>query len=137
IGRPRVCRFVHTYHVHIFHSYYGRLKTAAFLQIERALARLATDRIVVVSEQQRREIHEVFHVGREKQFVVIPLGIDTGAYANWRERRPLMRRELGAGDSEVLEGIEGRLTEVKNHMMFLSAAQCYLKTMAARNNHPV
>lgn len=137
IGRPRVCRFVHTYHGHIFHSYYGRLKTWAFIQIERALARLATDRIVAVSEQQKREIHEVFHVGREEQFVVIPLGIDTGAYASWRERRPLMRRELGAGNSDVLVGIVGRLTEIKNHIMFLSAAECYLETMAARNKHRV
>jgi len=137
IGRPRVCRFVHTYHGHIFHSYYGRLKTWAFLQIERALARLATDRIVVVSEQQKREIHEVFHVGREEQFVVIPLGIDMAAYAKWRERRPLMRRELGAGDSDVLVGIVGRLTEIKNHQMFLSAAECYLETMGPQNKDRV
>src|SRR6476659_8265526 len=55
VGRPRQCRFVHTYHGHIFHGYYSRLKTKFFLAIERALARLITDRIVVVSEQQRRE----------------------------------------------------------------------------------
>ncbi|MEP6912685.1 MAG: glycosyltransferase [bacterium] len=137
IGRPRACRFVHTYHGHIFHSYYGRSKTWVFLQIERALARLITDRIVVVSEQQKREIHEVFKVGREKQFVVIPLGIDTEAYANWPERRPLMRAELGAGDSDVLVGIVGRLTEIKNHRMFLSAAQCYVETMGPGNKHRV
>src|SRR5918911_2698769 len=62
-GRPRACRFVHTYHGHIFHSYYGRLKTRIFLGIERALARLATTRIVVISAQQYREIHEEFKVG--------------------------------------------------------------------------
>jgi glycosyltransferase involved in cell wall biosynthesis len=137
IGRPRVCRFVHTYHGHIFHSYYGRFKTRVFLQIERALARLITDRIIVVSEQQRREINEVFHVGRAEQFVVIPLGIDTGVYANWRERRALMRAELGAAESDVLVGIVGRLTEIKNHSMFLSAAECYRETMGAANRHRV
>src|SRR5215213_11145235 len=46
---------VHTFHGHTFHSYFGRAKTALFLQIERALARL-TDRIVAVGEDQRREI---------------------------------------------------------------------------------
>ena len=35
IGRPRACRFVHTYHGHIFHSYYGPLKTRVFLLIEK------------------------------------------------------------------------------------------------------
>src|SRR6476646_2919392 len=53
IGQPRACRFVHTYHGHIFHSYYGPLKTRLFLTIEKLLARFATDRIVVISEQQR------------------------------------------------------------------------------------
>jgi len=137
IGRPRMCRFVHTYHGHIFHSYYGRLKTKVFLQIERALARLITDRIIVLSEQQRREINEKFHVGRAEQFVVIPLGIDTSVYADWRERRELMRQELGAADADILIGIVGRLTEIKNHMMFLSAAGCYRDTMGAANQRRV
>src|ERR671929_1691573 len=73
VGRPRRCRFVHTYHGHVFHSYYGRWKTRLFLTVERALARLATDRIVVISPQQFDEIHGRFGVGRAHQFVVIPL----------------------------------------------------------------
>src|SRR6266853_3748433 len=72
----RSCRFVHTYHGHVFHSYYGKFKTRVFLAIEQLLARFATDRIIVISEEQRREINEVFHVGRREQFAVIPLGID-------------------------------------------------------------
>ena len=79
VGKPRRCSFVHTYHGHVFHSYYGKLKTRLFLAIERFLARFATDRIVVISEQQRREINEVFRVGRREQFAVIPLGIDMSA----------------------------------------------------------
>jgi hypothetical protein len=43
LGRPRACRFVHTYHGHIFHSYYGRWKTRLFLLVEQALARLDDD----------------------------------------------------------------------------------------------
>jgi glycosyltransferase involved in cell wall biosynthesis len=122
IGKPRACRFVHTYHGHVFHSYYGRVKTRLFLGIERLLARLATDRIVVVSQQQLREINEQFGVGRRQQFAVIPLGIDTGAFANWEERRPRLRTELEVSESELLVGIVGRLTEVKNHALFLRAA---------------
>jgi glycosyltransferase involved in cell wall biosynthesis len=125
IGRPRRCRFVHTYHGHIFHSYYGKLKTRIFLLIEKTLARLATDRIVVISPQQYREIHEEFGVGRARQFVVIPLGLDTNVFADWQPRRHLLRDELGAGESDVLVGIVGRLTEVKNHALFLQAAARY------------
>lgn len=122
LGKPRPCRFVHTYHGHVFHSYYGAVKTRLFLAIERSLARLVTNRIVVVSEQQRQEINEVFRVGRREQFVVIPLGIEIGSYRNWLERRPRLRAELGANDDDVLIGIVGRLTKIKNHRLFLQAA---------------
>ena len=130
---PRAdCRFVHTYHGHIFHGYYGSLKTRLFLMIERLLARLATDCIVVVSEQQLIEINKVFGVGRKEQFRVIPLGIETEQYARWREHGRTLRGELNASDSEILVGIVGRLTEIKNHRLFLEAAAKY-KTIAGDN----
>jgi glycosyltransferase involved in cell wall biosynthesis len=87
--------------------------------IEKALARLITDRIIVLSEQQRREINEEFGVGRAKQFSVIPLGLDTDEFADWRERGGSFRDELGVSRNAVLVGIVGRLTEIKNHELFL------------------
>src|SRR5207253_4796135 len=125
----RRCRFVHTYHGHVFHSYYGKFKTRLFLAIERFLARFATDRIVVISEQQRREINEVFRVGRREQFAVIPLGIDLSAYASWQDRRPRWRAELKLKDDDLLIGIVGRVTEIKNHRLFLKAAALLKKTI--------
>ena len=119
IGRPRPCKFVHTYHGHVFHSYYGRLRTGVFLAIERLLARLVTDRIVVVSEQQRAEINETFRVGRRDFTRVVRLGLDLGIFADHESRRAKFRNELGVDDQTVLVGIVGRLTEIKNHEMFL------------------
>ena len=127
IGEARRCRFIHTYHGHIFHSYYGRLKTRIFLTIEKILARLVTDRIVVISAQQYREIHEQFKVGRAAQFAVIPLGLDLDVFADWPQRRAGLRKELAAADADVLVGIVGRLTEIKNHALFLRAAALYKK----------
>jgi glycosyltransferase involved in cell wall biosynthesis len=129
-GRPRPCRFVHTYHGHIFHSYYGRWKTRLFLAVEQALARV-TDRIVVISPQQLDEINRRFRVGRSEQFRVIPLGLDTRAYDDWAARRSTLRREWGAEDGDVLVGIVGRMTEVKNHHLFLDAAALFKKGRAA------
>ena len=130
IGRPRPVRFVHTYHGHIFHSYYGALKTRLFLLIEKVLALIATDRIVVISPQQYHEIHEIFGVGRARQFAVIPLGLDLEAFNDWQTRRRVLREELGAGEQDVLVGIVGRLTEIKNHKLFLQAAAHYKKEEA-------
>lgn len=121
LARPRQCRFVHTYHGHIFHSYYGPLKTRLFLLIEKTLARLVTDRIVVISKQQRQEIHEKFGVGSERQFAVIPLGLDMKPFSEWRTRGREFRAQLEVKQDDVLVGIIGRLTEVKNHQLFLQA----------------
>jgi glycosyltransferase involved in cell wall biosynthesis len=124
-GRPRRCRFVHTYHGHIFHGYYGRLRTGVFLTIEKLLARLITDRIVVVSEQQRQEIQETFAVGLREQFTVIPLGLDLSVFSRWSERGDAFRKELGIRPDELLVGIVGRLTEIKNHELFLRAVALF------------
>ena len=122
IGRPRQCKFVHTYHGHVFHSYYGRRRTQFFIAIERLLARLVTDRLIVVSKQQSVEIGETFRVGRPGQIKVIPLGLDLGIFANHASRRAKFRHELCIQDDAILIGIVGRLTEIKNHEMFLNVA---------------
>ena len=116
--RPRPCRVVHTYHGHIFHSYYGPAMTALFLGIERFLGRWGTDRIVVLSEQQRREIGERFGVGRAEQYRIVPLGIDFSELDRSADLNalPLPRKHRGPR-----VGIVGRLCEVKNHALFLDA----------------
>ena len=132
--RPRRCRFVHTYHGHVFHSYFGKGKTRWFLGIERVLARIATDRIVVISPQQYQEIHEEFGVGRASQFRVIPLGLDVAEFDHGEVHRAAARAELNAGADELLVGIVGRLTEIKHHSLFLRAAALYLKTATTNND---
>jgi glycosyltransferase involved in cell wall biosynthesis len=122
IGRPRRCRFVHTYHGHIFHGYYGPWKTRLFLFVDRLLARLNTHRIVVLGPQQLGEIHGRFGVGRLAQFAIVPLGIDLDTVAGGARARARLRSALGIGESETVVGIVARLTSVKNHDLFLRVA---------------
>src|SRR5687768_16366860 len=121
-GRPRRCKFVHTYHGHVFHSYYGRARTRLSLAIERMLARMVTDRLIVISAQQGAEIGNDFRVGRPGQIKVVPLGLDLQVFADHATRRQRFRQELGIDDETILIGIVGRLTQIKNHRMFLNAA---------------
>lgn len=123
VGKPRPVRFVHTYHGHVFHSYYGAAKTKIFLFIEKTLARLATDKIVVISRRQYEEIHERFGVGKKSQFAIVPLGIDLEPFANPAEKRHVLRQEIGADADEILVGLVGRLTEIKNIPLFLHIAK--------------
>ncbi len=126
-GRPRRVKTVHTYHGHVFHSYYGALKTKIFLFIEKTLARIATDKIVVISEQQFEEIHGKFKVGKKEQFEIVPLGLDLTPFEKAESKRNILREEIGAKDGEILVGLVGRLTEIKNISFLLKVAEIYKK----------
>jgi glycosyltransferase involved in cell wall biosynthesis len=117
--RPRPCVVVHTYHGHIFYGYYGRLKTALFIAIERMMARLCTDRIIAISKQQREEIMGRFKVGRPDQYRVVPLGIDFDEVV---DVPGCLRADVKAAANSLVVGIIGRLCEVKNQSMLIDAA---------------
>jgi len=125
IGKPRPVKVVHTFHGHVFHSYYGSLKTKVFLTIEQVLARFATDRVIAITDQQFREIHTEYGVGRKDQFEIVPLGIDLGLYAGSDADRNAFRDQVGAGTDELLVGFVGRLTEIKNIGLLLEVAKAY------------
>lgn len=131
IGRPRKLNVVHTFHGHVFHSYYGAAKTSVFLTIERMLARFATDRIITISRQQFHEINEDFGVGRAEQFSVIPLGIDLSQFDVDATSRAVVRDEIAASEDEIIVGFVGRLTAIKNIPLLLDAAAAIVSDPSA------
>ncbi len=124
LSRKQV-KIIHTFHGHIFHSYYGNAKTKIFLLIEKTLARFATDKIVTISQRQFEEIHEEFGIGKTAQFEIIPLGIDLDKFAACAMKRNILREEIGAKDDEILIGFVGRLTEIKNISLLLKVVEIY------------
>lgn len=121
-GRRRAARIVHTYHGHVLEGYFGRLKTAAFVGIERQLAS-ATDRLAVVSPRIRDELAGRYRIGRAEQYRVVPLGFDLDRFAAIDEparARARMVLDIPAG-APVVTTI-GRLTAIKDHSLFLDAA---------------
>lgn len=114
--KRREIKVVHTFHGHIFHSYYSPLKTKVFLFIERTLARI-TDCIVTVSEQQKREIRDEFGVGRHTRFCVIPLGIEFSDAADPAR----FRRAAAIPRQTFLLGAVGRLCEIKNFGLLINS----------------
>lgn len=119
VGRPRKVRKIHTFHGHVFHSYYGKFKTRIFILIEKILAR-ATDRIIVISDQQLDEINGKFKIGRREQFTVIPLGIEP--ISNNAGLTASLREEFSIPDGKLVAGFVGRLTEIKNLDLLLETA---------------
>jgi glycosyltransferase involved in cell wall biosynthesis len=111
---------VHTFHGHVFHDYFGPLQTRVFIRVERFLASLS-DRIVTVSEGQRREL-AAYGVTSLDKIAVVPLGFELDALLNCESLRGQLRRELGISEGMALVGIVARLTAIKNHRLFLDAA---------------
>ncbi|NNE65738.1 MAG: glycosyltransferase [Pyrinomonadaceae bacterium] len=125
IGRPRKVRVFHTFHGHIFHGYYGPLKTKLFLTIEKILGGLATDRVIAISRIQAAEIGEKYRVVNPNKIDVIPLGLDLKGFSETGTERKKVRDELGVGSNETVVGIVGRLTEIKNHSLFIDIARIF------------
>jgi len=113
---------VHTYHGNVLRGYFGPVKTRLFLWIERLLGRF-TQRGVAISELQRDELCDEFHVIPRRRCQVIPLGFDLAPFAAAEGRRGELRRELGIPADRPLIGIVGRLVPIKNHELFFDAAQ--------------
>lgn len=130
-SRAGVPIIVHTFHGHVFHSYFGRFKSWVFQQIERYLAKKTT-KIITISEAQRYEISEVFKIAPLSKCVVIPLGFDLDRFQKGqKEKRQAFRTEFEMSEDTVCIGIVGRLVPVKNHALFLRALR-YLKENATQ-----
>ena len=134
IGKPRRVRVVHTFHGHVLHSYYGAAKTAVFRNIERILARLATDKIIVISPQQFHELHIQNRIGKREDFSVVPLGIDLEGFTSAAGDQTL-RAELGVDKDNIIVGCVGRLTEIKDIPLLISAATASGDSPAAPKLH--
>lgn len=118
---------VHTYHGHIFHSYFGKAKTQVFLNIERAMGR-RTDSLVAISEQQKRELTRDFRIAKPNKFNIVPLGFELERFYTDKElKRKKFRDEFDIKDDEIAIGITGRLVPVKNHDLFLEGIAHVLK----------
>lgn len=114
---------VHTFHGHVFHSYFGPVKTNIFKNIERYLARLTTS-IIAISEKQKQELVEEHAICDASKVTVIPLGIDLHKFREDQEtKRALFRTACGLAEDEIAIGIIGRLVPVKNHDLFLRAVK--------------
>lgn len=111
----------HTFHGHVFHSYFGKLQTTFYKTIERWLAKQST-RIIAISDQQKYEIGTEHRICPPDHISVVPLGFDLGRFeTNMEQKRAEFRSHYGLQPDDIAIGIIGRLVPIKNHHMFLRA----------------
>jgi len=112
---------IHTFHGHVFHGYFGKIKTYLFIMIEKILAKF-TNKIVVISQNQLKEIRDTYRIAPDKRYSVISLGLDLRPFLN-QERKEDIKSTLSIEKDTLLVGLIGRLVKVKNHKMFLDVAK--------------
>jgi glycosyltransferase involved in cell wall biosynthesis len=112
---------VHTFHGHVFHSYFGKSKTLFYKTIERYLAKKST-KIIAISDIQKEELWNQHRICQKDKLVVIPLGFDLDRFQeNTDKKRKSFRDKYKIEDDEIAIGIIGRLVPIKNHPLFINA----------------
>lgn len=114
------CVVVHTFHGNVFSGYFGRAGSLAVRVIERGLA-LISDRIAVISEQQRHEVVERYRIAAARKVSVVPLGLDLSALLALTADSPSLRDGLRMGPEEIVLGFVGRFAPIKDLPMLLRA----------------
>lgn len=121
-------KLVHTFHGHVFHSYFSQFKTNVYKNIERALA-MKTDKIIAISERQKLELVKKYSICNQEKVDVIPLGFDLSKFrCNLKEKRASFRKKFGLEEDEIAIGIIGRLVPIKNHKLFIDAIKTIKET---------
>jgi glycosyltransferase involved in cell wall biosynthesis len=121
-NRPRA-RIVHTYHGHVLEGYFGRVKTALFIMLERGLARIS-DALIAIAPAVREELLVNHRIGRAGQYHLIPLGFTLEPFAAVdAAARKAARRALSIpADAPVVTTV-GRLTAIKDQSRLLRLAR--------------
>lgn len=110
---------VHTFHGHVFHSYFGRYKTQFYKSVERNMAKKSSA-IIAISDIQKEELSKIHGICEEDKIRVVPLGFDLSRFQeNTESKRRQFRTEFNLKDDEVAIGIIGRLVPIKDHHFFL------------------
>ena len=111
----------HTFHGHVFHSYFGKIKTSVFIVIERFLAKKSTA-IIAISENQKYELGTLYKICPPEKIEVVPLGFDLRRFSeDTIAKRVTFRSKYNIAPDEIAIGIVGRLAKVKNHKLFIDA----------------
>ena len=114
---------VHTFHGHVFHSYFGKVKTELYKFIERKLAQKSTG-IIAISDLQKKELVNTYQIAHESKVKVIPLGFDLEKFnRNLSEKRKIVRDKFQISEDQIAIAIIGRLAPIKNHSLFLQSVE--------------
>lgn len=112
---------IHTFHGHVFDSYFNHWKSSFYKRLERMLASKSSG-IIAISEKQKDDLVNKYRICENDKVKVIPLGFDLGKFReDTLMKRLEFRKKYLLEEDEIAIGIIGRLVPIKNHSLFLNA----------------
>ena len=118
---------IHTFHGHVFRGYFGPLKTQIFIWLERLTGRMSTI-ILTLSDTLRNDLLS-FRIAPPEKIRVAPLLLNLAELTESNRSDSTLRAEYDLAKDVQLVGIVGRLVPIKNHTLFLQAAQRVLEKL--------
>lgn len=113
---------VHTFHGHVFHSYFNKPISQLIVAFERYLAK-KTNAIIAISALQKKDLVEVYKIAPPEKIFTIPLGFNLEKYLiDQDKKRIIFREKYGFEPTDIIIGIIGRIVPIKNHEMFVEVA---------------
>nr|MBP6688013.1 glycosyltransferase [Lacibacter sp.] len=126
--RSNVPVIVHTFHGHVFHSYFSGFTSKLIVGIEQWLAGFSSA-VIAISNSLKEELLYTYKITSANKIHLIRLGIDTTQFRDGDgSKRIVFRNEFGLMNDAIAIGIVGRLVPVKNHRLFIETAARVLKT---------
>ena len=114
---------IHTFHGHVFHSYFNQVTSKGIVWVEQILAKISTV-IIAINQKLEHELIREYRITEAKKIKLIRLGVNTESFTDPDGiKRNLFRKEFQLHDDEMAIGIIGRLVPVKQHRLFIEVAE--------------
>ena len=117
---------VHTYHGHVFHSYFNTFISSFIVRMERWLAKRSSF-VIAINDRLKHELEQVYTIAPSSKIILNRLGIDAEKMNDVNGMKAAaFRNEFKMDASQIAIGIIGRLAPVKNHGVFIQLAASLL-----------
>jgi glycosyltransferase involved in cell wall biosynthesis len=112
---------VHTFHGHVFDSYFNNQKTNFYVSLEKELAK-KTDLVIALSNNQKKDLCEKYKIAPDNKVKVIPLGFELNKFTiNKENKRNKIRSEFNISNDTFVFSLVGRIVPIKNHKLVIDA----------------
>jgi glycosyltransferase involved in cell wall biosynthesis len=122
---------LHTFHGHLFHSYFNRFLSGTLVYVEKWLLKL-THHIIAISKTQKQELESILKIRDTDKVKLIPLGVDYIDQPMQPHYKQAFRRTYKLDEESVCIGLLGRLVPIKNTSFFIDVVEQVLNKSSLR-----